>query len=114
MSQIVGRRMPRPEMGARNLLSATVGPIDHEGNGAMAVSVYSGISDILIDDTSEQDVTYIGEAIPGSEKSDEVWRIRKITPSSVGYAYNIGEEDFEKRVGFFFRWDDRLMLNYTQ
>lgn len=80
------------------------------------------ISDVIIDqvlseeeevydievDTSVAGVTYVGQALPGTAKSEALWRIKKITDSAGGSSVDwaSGSAAFNKV------WDDRLSYVY--
>jgi hypothetical protein len=59
-------------------------------------------------DTSVANVTYVGQAAPGTAGSEAGWRIKKITETSTGSSV-----DWAGGVAsFIYIWDDRLSLTY--
>jgi hypothetical protein len=59
-------------------------------------------------DSSVANVTYVGQADPGSDTSDPVWRIKRITETLTGASI-----DWADGSGAFDQvWDDRLTLTY--
>jgi hypothetical protein len=59
-------------------------------------------------DTVSPDLTYVGEAAIGSDKSQAVWRIQRITKSGSNVEVLFADEnDFFDNI-----WDDRLSLTY--
>jgi hypothetical protein len=62
----------------------------------------------LIDKDTTPNVVYIGQAEPGSDEGDPVWKLTKIdktgTPTSITYADS---------GAFTAIWDDRLTEVYT-
>ena len=79
----------------------------------------SGEIALLIEDSkytvalaySGENVTFVGDAIPGSSKSSTVWRIKKLTYDSNNNVTDIqwagGENKFNQK------WDDRTSLTYS-
>jgi len=63
----------------------------------------------LIDDVSQANITYIGEAVPESLEADPVWRIQRILFDAAG---NVDEVRFAEGGLFDQVWDDRLLLTY--
>lgn len=75
--------------------SKTVG-----GSASLSRAASDGL-DLLVDIASST-VTYVGEAAPGADEADAVWRIRKIDSSSgVSVRYADGVKTFNKV------WNDR-------
>ncbi len=77
------------------------------GLAVREVGLERGVS-IRTDDLLS-DTTYIGEAVPGSNDSDPVWRILKIidTSNSLIVTYADGNDLFDNK------WTDRLTLDYS-
>lgn len=69
----------------------------------------SDIYDILIDDTTTANMTYIGKADVGSATSSAVWRIARcdITSGTNVITYADGNGNFDNV------WDDRSSLSYS-
>lgn len=78
---------------AANAAGGTVG-----GGGSSTTSY-----DRLIDEVSSS-VMYVGDAAPGSATSSAVWRIKKITPTSIRFAGGAAT--------FANVWDNRASLGY--
>ena len=51
--------------------------------------------------------TYVGDAIPGSATSDEVWRIMRINNTTDDYDWADGDTNFDNE------WDNVTDLDYT-
>lgn len=69
----------------------------------------SDIYDILIDDTTTANMTYVGKAAVGSATSSAVWRIARcdITTGTNVITYADGNGNFDNE------WDDRATLSYS-
>jgi hypothetical protein len=82
----------------------TQGPPGAPGTGGEEEMPY----DLEVDDTSTPNVTYIGQADPGTAVATAAWRIKKITESGSGTSVDWadGTADFTKV------WDDRLTYTY--
>ena len=59
-------------------------------------------------DTSVPNVTYVGQAMPGTPSSVASWRIKKITETSTGSSVDWANGSAE----FIHIWDDHLSLPY--
>lgn len=59
-------------------------------------------------DTSVPNVTYVGQALPGTSSSVASWRIKKITETSTGSSVDWANGSAE----FVHKWDDHLTLTY--
>lgn len=74
-----------------------------------------GTSTVLIDKTSDSNYIYIGVALvykniaPATNK--ELWQITRITLDG-GNATEIKNAHANGSEGQFFKWDDRITLNY--
>lgn len=79
-------------------------PIGVDAHGSIATT--SPITKKLIDDTTTANVTYIGDAPPGTATSAAAWRIRKIDETS-GVAFTWAGLDFDAI------WDNRAGLSYS-
>lgn len=64
-----------------------------------------------VDFVDAQNLLYRGEASPGSDEADPVWRVRRI--SFVGSDEDIVEEWAEGSANFDKVWDDRASLTYS-
>lgn len=76
-----------------------------ENQGGTTMAVYTLRMDDVVGD-----ITYVGEALPGSAEDDEVWRIKRLDSSSgieVRVMWADGDTNFDNR------WDQRLTLNYS-
>lgn len=63
---------------------------------------------LRVDDTSEENVTYIGDAPIGTATTDSYWRILKIDETTgLVITYAGGNAEFTKT------WDDRTSLSYS-
>jgi len=70
------------------------------------VNVATTIYKKLIDDTSTPNVTYIGEALPGTAPGTAAWRIKKVDESS-------GVSITWAGLNFDVEWDDRVTETYA-
>lgn len=59
-------------------------------------------------DTSVPNVTYVGQAMPGTPASVASWRIKKITETSTGSSVDWADGTAE----FVHVWNDHLALTY--
>lgn len=59
-------------------------------------------------DTSVPNVTYVGQALPGTSSSVASWRVKKITETSTGSSVDWANGSAE----FVHVWDDRLAFTY--
>lgn len=59
------------------------------------------------------DMFYRGEAKVGSADSEPVWRIRRVTITSMGEIMDMSEHWADGAAEFVHRWDDRANLNYV-
>lgn len=62
---------------------------------------------VLVDDTSEANIVYVGVAPVGSEKDQPVWQIKKIDLTSGASIYFANARPSYENI-----WDNRLSLNY--
>jgi len=63
-----------------------------------------------VDPTASPEVTYKGEALPGTTESTSAWRVQRLTLQSDGdieILYADGDDSFDNR------WDQRLSLIYS-
>lgn len=60
---------------------------------------------LRIDRTSEEGVTYLGRALPGSSETGLVWQIQKLTDSYLLFAK--GNDLFDKQ------WSERTNYTYS-
>jgi hypothetical protein len=94
---------------------AAVDRMDHLGNAALAVAVYTGVNRKHIDDAGGG-VTYVGEAANGSAESSAVWRIQRITESGPDTLIEWAESTDPAKSGQFGTpdnvWDSRAGLTY--
>jgi hypothetical protein len=66
-----------------------------------------------IDDTSDADYTYIGQAIPGSASSDTAWSILKITKATGSIAWAKTSDEGAGHPAFNKVWDNRASYTYN-
>jgi hypothetical protein len=96
---------------------ASVDLIDQYNNGGLAVTSYPGVIKTIVDDQSLGTV-YVGEAAPGTDEADNVWRIKRITEgggiTTIEYAVAVaGASDSTDIIGGFDHvWNDRASLTY--
>lgn len=86
------------------------GPPGREGAPGIAEEdiVYAKRLDMVNSDTF-----YRGEAQTGSNESDPVWRIRRVTMITVGELVDLSEEWADGEAAFVHKWADRASLNYV-
>lgn len=74
-----------------------------------------GTSTVLIDRTSDSNYIYVGIAKiyknTAPATNEKLWQITRITLSS-GNATEVKNAHSNGKPGQFFKWDDRLDLNY--
>ena len=66
--------------------------------------------DKLVDEDVPNSYTYVGEAVPGTDKSDDIWRIKRILEFADGdleILWANGTADFDKT------WNDRATYTYN-
>lgn len=64
-----------------------------------------------VDFDDVNNLIYKGEAVPGSDQADSVWRVRRL--SFVGADEDVVEEWAGGTASFDKVWDDRLTLTYS-
>lgn len=70
-------------------------------------TVEEELYDIEID-TSVANITYVGQALPGTSSSTPAWRIKRITETVTGSSVDWADGAAE----FVHAWDDHLTLTY--
>jgi hypothetical protein len=82
----------------------TDSPVDPTPEEPMPVPQYTVLTDQVTDD-----LMYVGEALPGSAKTDAAWRIKRVSSASDGdtsIEWAQGTANFDKA------WSDRTTLTY--
>lgn len=88
--------------------TVTGGKLDVNATLAGTVSTESIYYTPMVDDTSTANVTYIGNAIPGSSTANAVWQIKKLnTSSGIVGSWADGNALFDNV------WDNRTSLTYV-
>ena len=95
---------------ARNRYLVSAFRVDGAGNGGLAVLAFSpAVKQIVVVDG---DVTYIGEALPGTATTAAKWRVKRITvdgsTTTIEFALNADDiADFDQV------WDDGAGTDWT-
>lgn len=85
------------------IMAGTPGPPGPPGESI--VEAYTRRVDFVGDE-----LIYVGEALPGSLESDDVWRIKKVTIDTQG---NVSITWADGAAEFAHIWDDRLQIQYS-
>jgi hypothetical protein len=76
MSQLVGRLLPQPLVPTENFTPVSAEKTDHYGNAAMQSVIFgNGLTSKIV---TVGNVTYIGEAAPGSLFTEPKWRVTRL------------------------------------
>lgn len=119
---ITGKRRPDTHNTgptSQNHFPATVTPIDHFNNAAVAVESHAPVIKRIVDEVGAPALTYVGYAAPGTALSAALWRIQRITEAAsittIEYAVTPapGDGDDPDRYALFDKvWDDRASYTY--
>lgn len=93
-----------------NALGLTINPATEEKQDAIISSLGSiggtVLYDSRFDDTTDVLYMYVGEAVPGSSESSNVWRIKRYVQSNLKGTWADGVSTFTKS------WTNRLTYTY--
>ncbi len=95
----------------KNVAGTTINPATVEKQNDIISALGGSVDyDILLDETSTANITYVGKAAIGTATSTSVWQIKRLNETSgdleIGYA--------DSNSNFDNIWDDRTSLTYSK